>query len=183
MNKKQILIAGLFSVLTIFISCHADRQPPLPQYFGLYLETTGNLQEIPLSGDPLVRRTSHAFKSALQNRSPDAFGDSLKKLLSSCRQSSAHPIFILFHNQVTPENLEFAKLWGTSKEFFNAPPESVELGISPVEGRTGMFKLSPKAPLPTGAYALFGKSEFARDQITCLLVNTTVDQLFSAQKK
>lgn len=187
MNIRVSTTGYVLCVLCSLAGCRSS-EPALPQHFGLYLQTNGSLQEMRMSRDPLISKWRHELGESRRaaragqdtQNSLQAFRELSKQLLSSCGQSSGGPVFILFHNEVSPQSLGLHELWRTSPGFLTA--ESLTLDISPVEGKTGMFKLSPKHPLPSGAYTLGGKSPF-EDEITCVLVDTTADRLLAKSQK
>ena len=139
----------LLAIGTFLPGC---KREPVPEYFGIYFQSSQGLREIPVQGDPATSvAAGREIKSGYGQQKSQEIKSARKALYDACQTATEEPVFILYHETIKPQMLHLQHARG----------EEVELGITPVADKQFMYRLTPKQHLSPDIYILVGSAEFA----------------------
>jgi len=185
-NRRGDRAAVVICLLTLSVigwgSCNRESSDTLPQYFGLYYQSSKGLKEIPLSGEPAYVAATKNVKAAMASRNMENLKAAMNDLYTSCQQASTKPSFIVYHNELQPQMIHLAGIHPPAKGL-----AAVDLGIAPVANQQSMYRLGPKHPLPRGLYLLSASNGMPSElggnpQLDCFLVDTTPSEMLKASQ-
>jgi hypothetical protein len=140
---KAILIA---LVLTVGLSCSSD---PLPDHYGVFLVSKGRIVE--LGAIP-----NKEFYDRWNGRLYDKVFNESKEYIPTIADTSEY-YFIQYAGELDPIIFPTAKISENECEFNYDVHQNdglIGLFVTPVEGKTGMYRLKPRVQLKPGVYLL-----------------------------
>ena len=162
----------LLAIGTLLPGC---KREPVPEYFGIYFQSSQGLREIPVQGDPAYIASGPKFRAAMAiAKTPEEKQAAMKALYDACQTATEQPVFILYHETIKPQMLHFRHV-GKGGE--------VELGVTPIADKQFMYRLTPKQRLSKDVYLLVGSSEFVNNTLDCFLVGTRDQILQQGQQR
>jgi len=130
--SRAVVVGCLLLAIGAFLP--GCKREPVPEYFGIWFQSSQGLREIPMKGDPAFKAAEAKLPDAVvASKNDSELHAAIDSYDDSCQKANEQPTFILYHDTIKPQML---RLQG------GQPTKDVGLGIAPVADKQFMYRLT-----------------------------------------